>query len=627
LNNKINIALKENLGFRILSSFVIVIIFVLTAYTLFSVVREGNKEKKSLRERGEILVGLLSKRSTVGVFAENKEMLKDVVSDVIGLRDVLSITIYNSNARVLYSRHKALSVSSRATPYDNAIDNLRFTGPLNIVETPNAFEFLKPVALRPVGQGDETLYFSAPATGESGRVIGYVSIALSKDTYRREIASVIEQNAVIMVIFIIISITIIHILVKKVTNPLKTLTNKVKAFEKGLPIDPLPVETTDEVGNLAAAFNAMTVARGQAENSLRESEERYRRLVELSPDAIYVQHDDKFMFINTSGATLFGALDPSRLLGQQVSNHIDEKDREYVRKRIKQVQENGTISPLLQAKHLKLDGTTVDVEMSVSPFVIMGVQAVLVIARDVTARKGMEEQIRTYQKELHSVTSEMLSLESRIEERERNLIATDLHDFVGQNLLALNFKLSMLRRSLSSPESIGQLDELREIVEQTIQHTRSLTVELSPPILIELGLKDAFYDLAEGFEKTYGIQVSVEDDGQPKPIDDNSRYLLFRCVRELLVNVVKHSKADTVMISLTRTENNIEITVADNGIGFDAVLAAGKNKRFGLFTIRDRMRRLGGYCEIVTERGSGTKVVLVSPITFESVKGGPDNGH
>lgn len=252
--------------------------------------------------------------------------------------------------------------------------------------------------------------------------------------------------------------------------------------------------------------------------------------------------------------------------------------------------------------------------MSVSPFVFTGLQAVLIIARDVTARKGMEDQIRTYQKELHSVTSEMLSFESRIEERERNLIAADLHDFVGQNLLALNFKLGMLRRSLSSSESIGQVEELRKIIEQTIQHTRSLTVELSPPVLVELGLKEAVEDLAEGFERTYGIQVIVEDDGQPKPIDDNARYLLFRCVRELIVNVVKHSKADTVMMSFTRTDNNIMITVADNGIGFDTVSAVRKNKGFGLFTIRDRMKRMGGYCEIETEAGAGTKVILVSPI-------------
>jgi signal transduction histidine kinase len=172
----------------------------------------------------------------------------------------------------------------------------------------------------------------------------------------------------------------------------------------------------------------------------------------------------------------------------------------------------------------------------------------------------------------------------------------------------------MLGRSLSSPESISEVEELREILEQTIQHTRSLTVELSPPVLVALGLKDAVEDLAEGFEKTYGIQIMVEDDGQPKPVDDNARYLLFRCVRELLVNVVKHSRADAVKVSLTRTNGNIDISVEDNGIGFDTVLATEKNKRFGLFTIRERMKRLGGYCEIKTNLGSGTKVILVSPI-------------
>lgn len=337
MNKKVYRTFKENLGFRIVFSVIIVIIFVLTAQTLFSVVREGNKEKKYLRDRGEILVRLLSKRATVGVFAENEEMLKDIATDVIGLQDVLSITIYNSNAKVLYSKRKTSSVSSLATTGDNSVDKHDFTGSLSIVETQDTFEFVKPVVLQPAAQVDETLYLNAPTAAQPAKIIGYVSITLSKDTYRHEIASVVEQNVVIMVIFIIASITIIHLLVKKVTSPLKTLTEDVKAFEKGLPINPLPVETTDEVGNLSAAFNAMIVARGHAENSLRDSEERYRRLVELSPDGIYVQHDDNLMFINTSGAKLLGALDSSQLLGQQMLNHINEKDRDYIWKRIQQV--------------------------------------------------------------------------------------------------------------------------------------------------------------------------------------------------------------------------------------------------------------------------------------------------
>ena len=226
----------------------------------------------------------------------------------------------------------------------------------------------------------------------------------------------------------------------------------------------------------------------------------------------------------------------------------------------------------------------------------------------------MEEKIRAYQRDLRSAALEMSSMESRIEERERHLIAADLHDFVGQNLVVTQFKLAALQKTLSSPERIRHVEEIRELTRQTIQYTRSLTVELNSPILVEIGFKAAVEALAEGFQKTHKIPISVEDDGRPKQLDDDTRYLLFRCVRELLMNIVKHSQANRVKISITRNNDIVNVSVEDNGIGFDPATVAGKDSGFGLFTIRRRLKHAEGCCEVVSRPGSGTRVVLSAPL-------------
>jgi PAS domain S-box-containing protein len=357
----------------------------------------------------------------------------------------------------------------------------------------------------------------------------------------------------------------------------------------------------------------MVRARSEAERSLRESEERYRRLVELSPDAIYVQHQDRIVFVNPSGLKLLGANDPSQVMGKPAADFIDVRCRSMMEAHLLQVEEEGAAIAPLQLRYRQPNGS-VEAEIAIAPFPFQGSRAALVIARDLTERRGMEEQIRLYQKQLFSVASEMSSLESRVEERERHLIASDLHDYVGQNLAVMTFMVGRLQQSPSTPEAQRILGTIGETLEQTIQYTRSLTIELNPPILTELGFKPALDALAEAFHRTHGIPIRVEDDGRSKQVQGETRYLLFRCVRELLLNAVKHSQAAEVRISVYADGPLIGIVVEDNGTGFAAGLKAEKVSGFGLFSVQERLKRLGGTCAIESASGRGTRVVLTAPL-------------
>ncbi len=232
---------------------------------------------------------------------------------------------------------------------------------------------------------------------------------------------------------------------------------------------------------------------------------------------------------------------------------------------------------------------------------------------DITERKHAESKLLIYQEKLRSLASEL----SLVEERERRSIATDLHDQIGQTLSVIKMRCFELRDSLNAPNLIRQIDEIKELVKQTIQDTRSLTFELSPPVLYELGLVAAIDWLAEQFQLKHNLKCTVESDKKPKPLSQDIEIVLFRSVRELLVNIVKHAEAKKVKIIIRVNKKNLRIRVTDDGIGFSPKTKAAKaykDQQFGLFNITERIRHLGGKFEVDSLRGKGTMVTLVAPL-------------
>jgi signal transduction histidine kinase len=232
---------------------------------------------------------------------------------------------------------------------------------------------------------------------------------------------------------------------------------------------------------------------------------------------------------------------------------------------------------------------------------------------DITERRRIEKSILESREQLRSLTSQL----SLAEERERRRIADQLHDRVGQSLLASKIKLGAARESAPPTALEGPLDEVYRLIEQTIRDVRTLTFELSPPILYMLGFEAAVEWLAEQAEKQYGVNCEFEDDGENKPLDDDIRVLLFQNVRELLVNVCKHSKANNAKVRVSREDRVIRVSVEDDGVGFDSSGVENhwdESSGFGLFSIRERLSRFGGVFEIDSILGSGTHITLTAPL-------------
>jgi signal transduction histidine kinase len=211
-----------------------------------------------------------------------------------------------------------------------------------------------------------------------------------------------------------------------------------------------------------------------------------------------------------------------------------------------------------------------------------------------------------------------------IEERERRQLATTLHDQIGQVLALAKIKLGALQAADSAEERRQLADEIRELLAQAITSSRTLTFELSPPILYELGFESAVQALCERFQQKHGLRIEFVTDRTPKTLPDDMRIILFRAVRELLVNIVKHAQAGSVQVSCQRINNQIILVVADDGIGFEpaaTVTPSSGSSGFGLFSNRERLHHLGGEMTIESSPGRGTRVILAAQLQESSTEG------
>jgi signal transduction histidine kinase len=202
------------------------------------------------------------------------------------------------------------------------------------------------------------------------------------------------------------------------------------------------------------------------------------------------------------------------------------------------------------------------------------------------------------------------------EERERRRIATILHDAVAQTLALSKIKVDTLRHQFSTNGVHERLSEIYELIDRSIVHTRTLTAELSPPVLYELGLAPAIQWLGDRVREEHGISFTLTGDRLPKPTSDNMRIVLFHAVRELLVNIVKHARASKCQVSLRCVDSQIELVVSDNGCGFVARPSMDYSSGgFGLFNIRQRLAQLCGSLEIHSQPGVGTTATLRAPLS------------
>ena len=204
------------------------------------------------------------------------------------------------------------------------------------------------------------------------------------------------------------------------------------------------------------------------------------------------------------------------------------------------------------------------------------------------------------------------------EERERQRIATELHDGAAQSLALARLQLAEAAEAVAGSSSGIMLDEASQQVRRSLEQIRSVLLDLSSPTLHQMGLSAGLSEwLEEHVRDDYGLMTVFRDECPDVVLADEMRLLLFRNVCELLTNVVKHGQAQRASLSMALVGQELQIVVEDDGVGFDPGSVGNLPDRgggFGLFSVAERMADLGGSLEIEAAPGQGCKATLVAPL-------------
>ena len=367
------------------------------------------------------------------------------------------------------------------------------------------------------------------------------------------------------------------------------------------------------------------------QEELEKARDRYVHLYDFAPTAYFtVDEKGAVAEANLTAATLLDR-PRSALIGQMFSHFIHREDQDVWYLHRKHLLESGDFQSF-QLRLVKHDVGVFYVHLE-----CMRVsdsdgepKAIRIAASDVTSLKQAEQALlqanatleqrvaeRTAQVGQRALQLQKLALElSSVEDRERRRIARILHDDLQQRLASLRFKIwSIVPREIINARVEENIIDLEKDIAESIKISRSLSTELSPPVLHQHGLKAALDWLVNEMQSMHGLSVTL-DAGRIEPESGALASVLFRMVKELLFNVVKHAGVDSARVDARMDGDMIAISIQDSGKGFHAADFEARqdtSEGFGLFSIKERLSVLGGTFTIDSSPGAGCRVTLSVP--------------
>ena len=361
-------------------------------------------------------------------------------------------------------------------------------------------------------------------------------------------------------------------------------------------------------GRVVIDANDVT-ARHIAEKARRESEERYKMLIEELKDVVFIVTPEGFIEYTSPASIEFGGYDPDVAMGMHVSEFIaDEKGIEQAVELLLELLAHRKATEC-EFLYKPLDRPPFFVEVSGTPIINHGdVTGVLCIMRDISHKKLAEEQIRILTQEL-----------MKIQEKERKRIACDLHDDVAQNLASLMIACETF---FDNCEEVGQdlrqkMKSFSSVLRRSLTFVRDLSYELRPPGLDQLGLIKTLARYCDDFSEKHQIRVDFFPVGMGSIVfDPDTEINIYRLIQEALNNVKKHAEADYVVVKFVASVPDIIIRIQDNGKGFDVnhrMAAAMGERRMGLHSMTQRVNFMNGKIKISSRPGEGTTIIVGIP--------------
>jgi len=236
---------------------------------------------------------------------------------------------------------------------------------------------------------------------------------------------------------------------------------------------------------------------------------------------------------------------------------------------------------------------------------------------EIEERKRIEQEIYEYQERLRSLASGL----ALAEEHQRRLIAMELHDNAGQELASVLMKLQIIRQT-ASEGMLASLDDVCGVIRKVVENMRNMTFEICSPTLYKFGLEVAIAELLDDkLGPQDGVSYDFNNNGKAIALSDDIKVVMFQSVRELINNVIKHAQAQHVEVDVGRCEETMKVTVNDDGVGFnpdDLESPERTNHGFGLFSIAERLKYVGGSFEFQSRPGQGSAFTLEAPFQTDT---------
>ena len=342
---------------------------------------------------------------------------------------------------------------------------------------------------------------------------------------------------------------------------------------------------------------------------LAESEEKYRKLVENANEVITILQDRAIKFFGGKTLELTGYTYQD-LAARPFPEVIHPDDRKRAIETYEKIVRDAAVPPTHEFRILCKEGETRWVQINAAKITWENQPAVLAMLTDITERKMMEQELKDYAQKI-----------TRVQEEERKRIAYELHDDTAQYLSILKMELDSLIQSgqIRDPKILAKLQFLEKDASRAFDDVRRYSHELRPGVLEHLGLQAALEQMADDINKLKQLPVEVKVDGREPQVSEDIKLGFFRIAQEALNNARKHSAATRVLVRLKYSDHLIQMTVQDNGTGFDMQKVKARNQAsvrgsMGLTSMQERARLIGADLKIESEPGQGTKVIVKSRV-------------
>ncbi|HAX97469.1 MAG TPA: hypothetical protein DCY12_00865 [Candidatus Atribacteria bacterium] len=358
-----------------------------------------------------------------------------------------------------------------------------------------------------------------------------------------------------------------------------------------------------------------------------EYEPKFQTVVESANDSIFIMEQGLFIDCNTKTVEIFGLSEAENIIGKAPYEFSPERQPDGRLSKEKALEfihaaEQGK-PQFFDWKHMKLDGTVIDTEVSLNQLPPPHETSLIAIVRDVTERKRVKEDLRHLNERLVEEHRQRKLLSKRLiqalETRNRE-VSMDLHDHIGQTLVTLKIDLDMISGLIGKTDTNVRawIEKAKNKTIQAIEDVEKIASGLRPSMIDTLGLVPSLRELFNEIKQQGNIEIHFFTRDVPQRFDPEKELAIFRVVQEALCNVVKHSGAKNCFVNLFRKGNSLTLTVEDDGCGLDEakkkVCASKGRVPLGLLFMQERVVQLNGEFSVESRRQEGVHLLVELPL-------------